>query len=304
MRDIAELHSNSRGAGPILRKYLDSENWDVRIAATRALGYIGDADATEDLIRQLHCAEDWRVVLSATEALGRVGAKQALPEIEKISRDYWYPPVRAAAITSMVSIRTGEYPASKYHPTNFALEFFDYWNVGHEMDRLENEEINRITLPTIKTADSLPKAVIAAGRKNNIKGLYCGLVLEYGYLAGSNRGEWGGEIVFFDFKYKPTVILEENTEAIYRTSNQIFALTGLAHMGMNNGIVYKLRRDESGKWIAQPWRALPGEPRWSRLLKNGSLFVNCVGGIVVVSPDGEMKSLTRKEAVGEPAPAR
>ena len=118
------------------------------------------------------------------------------------------------------------------------------------------------------------------------------------------RGEFGGEVGFIDRTGKAEVIAQMNTEAIYQTEHGIFAVTGLAHMSMNNGLIYKLGKNADGAWTAEKWRALPGAPVFSRLLQDGRIFVSCYGGIVLVSPDGSMKSLTRREALKGPVSRR
>jgi hypothetical protein len=131
-----------------------------------------------------------------------------------------------------------------------------------------------------------------------------GVKVEGGWLASLDQGEWGGAILFVDANGNPQVIEKENTQTIYKTEQGIFAITGLAHMFTNRGLVYRITKNDEGRWIATPWRVLPGAPWFSRLLQDGKLFVNCRGGIVIVSPDGDMKSLTRKEALRDSAPAK
>lgn len=298
LRDIASLHQRGRTAGPTVAGYLSSENWEVRLCATRTLGYIGYQEVTGELIRLLDCVEDWRVVMSAAEALGRMEAKAALPALTKISQDHWFPPVRSAAITALLAIRDGIHPESKYVEDNFALEFFDYWNAGNEMETLKGADFKRIRLPMQVAKSDVPKSILTKSKATeHVPGAYCGIKVGDGYIVGSNQGEWGGEIVFIDRAGKSHIIVQENTEAIYKTPSGVLATTGLAHLGMNGGLIYRLEKDAVGQWQGRPWRQLPGAPAFSRLLKDGRLLVDCYGGIVAVSPNGDMQLLTRKDVL-------
>jgi hypothetical protein len=105
----------------------------------------------------------------------------------------------------------------------------------------------------------------------------------------------GRKITFIDDQGGSHAIVTENTEAIYQTGDSTLAVTGMAHMFSNRGTLYKVTKNSKGKWDAAKWRVLPGAPLCSRLLKDRSLWVSCYGGIVIVSPGGEMRSLTRSE---------
>ena len=125
-----------------------------------------------------------------------------------------------------------------------------------------------------------------------------GVKVDDGYLVGSDRGEWGGEIAYVNREGKARILMPLNTEAIYKTKAGIVAVTGVAHMTFNSGCLFKISKTADGRWGAEKWRVLPGAPRFSRLLKNGNLFISCHGGMVLISPDGRMRSVTRQESVG------
>jgi hypothetical protein len=93
------------------------------------------------------------------------------------------------------------------------------------------------------------------------------------------------------------LVVSENTQALYPTTTGALAVTGLAHMDLDRGSVYKLAKRADGSWAGEKWRALPGAPRFSRMLKDGNLFISCNGGIVTISPDGEIRWLTRSESL-------
>jgi HEAT repeat protein len=302
--DIAALKLRGRAAGPTLVKYLDSDDWDVRIGAARALGYIGYEEASNHLAKLLNCNDDWRVVLSAAESLGRLKAKSAIPGLLQISTNHWYPPVRESAAMSLKSIREGDPLPSRWPPENFSFEFYDYEHAGRQMEYFNCEEAKRIRFTIAKTPDQ--SLTVTTKQKDGGKKVETcrGVKVEGGYLVGSDNGEWGGEITFIDLQGDSHVVVGKNTEAIYQTAQGIIAVTGLAHLFSNEGLIYKITKDDQGKWSAKKWRALPGAPIFSRLLKDGNLFVDCDGGIVLISPSGEMKSLSRSESLLEETPEK
>ena len=297
VRDIAALKTRGKSAGPALAKYLADEDWDVRVGAARALGYIGYEDGANALIKLLARTDDWRLVLSAAESLGRLRAKEARPALAQISKEHWYPPVRAAAADASRTIRSGVTGKVEDPAQHFPSEFFGYEHAGEKMESLEYDDAKSLRFPIAAHQHQLVAVTVQEPGKAARREQWVGVEVEDGNLAGSNHGEWGGEIGFIDGTGKPQIFATENTEAIYKTEHGIFAVTGLAHMSMNHGIIFKLSKGADGAWTAEKWRALPGAPHFSLLLADGKIFVSCYGGMVMVSPDGSMKSLTRGEAI-------
>jgi|JI6StandDraft_1071083.scaffolds.fasta_scaffold01412_10 HEAT repeat protein len=297
MRDIAELKARARSAGPIVIKYLKDEDWNVRVGAALVLGYIGYDEAVDNLIQLLDRQDDWRLVWCAAESLGRLKADQALAALTKCSIGHWYPPVRKAALNAVKSIRDRAVTQPDDSTANFAFEFFAYEHAGQGMDELEEKDAKSIRFQIDTTHDKHLKVTIK-DKDGTLKDEQLkGLEVEGGQLVGYDFGEFGGGIFFVDSTGDRLMIAEENTEAVYRTTAGIVAITGLAHMSMNHGSILMLTRSTDAKWTSARWRALPGAPRFSRLLQDGRLLINCYGGIVLVSMGGEMKVLTRDEAL-------
>ena len=122
-----------------------------------------------------------------------------------------------------------------------------------------------------------------------------GVKVEGGYLIGTDHGEWGGSIEFIDSLGVSHQISRVPTQEIYAIGKDIFAVTDQGQF--NRGSIYRITKASSGEWAVADWRQLPGSPIFSRLLKDGNLFVSCYNGMVLVSPNGTMKSLTRAEAL-------
>ena len=90
---------------------------------------------------------------------------------------------------------------------------------------------------------------------------------EQGLLMGSNRGEWGGELVYRNRQGKDEVLLTENVRGIFAAGSDALVFTGLAHMGINEGAVYRVvpgRRP-----VARLLHRLIGEPRNIAQNRNG-----------------------------------
>ena len=305
-RDIAELGQNGISAGPALIRYLHHNDWRVRIGAARALGFIGYAVADQSLIELLDNTEDWRLVYISAESLGRIKSTNSNSSLTRVSREHWYPPVRASAQKALEVINGKSVYELKFHPNNFPFEFFAY-----EYVRLDPD-----IYPTDGGAGSLDRdIVVSKDALNSTELTNCsylayscvmnnpghqevpdvGIKVSDGYLVGASRGEWGGELMFIDRSGNNTLITRDNIKGIYQTPAGILAVAGLAHLTSNRGIVYKVFKNASGSWQAKNWVALPGAPRSSALCNGGSLYIACVGGQILLMPDRSIKIVNRKK---------
>lgn len=298
LRDIAELKQNGRGAGPLVVKILDGDKWDDRVCAARTLGYIGYSSASADLKRMIKSKEDWRLVYTATESLGRLKDASAVPDLRQLATDHWSPVVRKAALKAIKVIEGGEVYESRWHPSNFPLEYFEYQNLGYasseeakkesaknrfvaEPGRLTPAEFDEIAL-----AGSGEKGRLVAPRKSMPS---CALRFGGGVLVGEDRGEWGGELAYLDKKGGAWVLIAENTHALHQMPFGVIATVGLAHLGMNSGCIYLITAEPRRTPSIKPWKTLPGAPMRSGILENGDLFVACYGGDVLITPAGEFR---------------
>jgi hypothetical protein len=197
------------------------------------------------------------------------------------------------ALESIEAIRSGTRREPKERSGVF--DFFDGPS-GEDGDFLREEEADVLKLAALPPAPKIDVAIKAAEGRVDVE-KRTAIQVEGGHLVGTDYGEFGGGVAFVDGEGNSHVLADENTQAIYKTSQGVLSVAGLAHMGTNSGFIFKLHTAGNQRWAAEKWRALPGAPRFSRLLKNGDLFVTCYGGMVVVSPAGEMKSLTREECL-------
>ncbi len=306
LRDIAELGKNGRMAGPAVVGLLQHKDWELRVTAARTLGYIGYIESVSALRQALTNTDDWRLVLTAVGSLGRLQAQAATTDLKQVAQRHWFPPVRDAAEKALRVIDGAETYKSKWQPANFAFEFFDYrdesasavgLNSGfenqkfaREPNRLNSGELSQMTYPT---------EVIGYGVKGRevtpIKSIPdCGLRIGKTFLLGSSRGEWGGELVLQDEGGAIRRLIDSNIQGVHQLGSGIVATSGLAHLALNSGCVYRIEIKAGELPVARLWKVLPGAPGRSGLLESGDLFVECRGGNVKISPSGEIRMADQK----------
>ena len=327
LRDLAEVGIAGESAGPVVVDLLENEDWAVRIAAARALGYIGHRDASAPLIRLLSNTEDVRLAWVAAESLGRLQSHEATPALRTIALHHWYPPVQRAASRAVTGIEDGRGYAATTLPGNFPVEFFEYEDFGRSQSicqapilhpKVEDQSRKLFALnkdgglrdlayssaairldPGTSTDDdeyspagdidlSDIESTIPSSPAQRLP--HVALRVDDGWLAGSDRGEWGGELVFINDNERIEMIVEDNVEDIYLLGGEIVALTGLSHLGSNHGAVHRVRRDASGRWTAKQWRALPGAPQSSWTVETGEILVNMYnGGTILLDASGAFR---------------
>ncbi len=116
------------------------------------------------------------------------------------------------------------------------------------------------------------------------------LRVENGWLVGRDRGEFGGELVFVPDEGEQSFVLKENVEDLFKLGERYIAVTGLSHLGIHYGCVYGIKPGESGQWVAELWRTLPGAPNSCGKLPSGEIFISTSGGgDVILSVDGTLR---------------
>ncbi|MCP3164061.1 HEAT repeat domain-containing protein [Myxococcus sp. QH3KD-4-1] len=292
LRDLAKLGVHARPAGVVVVESLASDDWEVRVAATLTLGFIQYAEATDVLISQLAEVSDWRRVRASARALGRLHAERALRPLERLAVGHWYPPVREAASQAIRVIR-GE---ASYPEEPSTSEFF--WHV-HRGERLKVPsrpflDLGPDELPAISLAQRIYAAKVLDTNEHPWRMKLvsqkprCGLRVSDGYLLGDERGEWGGELVHQRDDATETHVFHRNVWGIHRLGPHIIVVTGLAHLGGNEGRLYRVF-PQGETFGAEFWRELPGAPECSGWLSDGRLYIECLGGAVLVSPEGDFE---------------
>lgn len=94
-----------------------------------------------------------------------------------------------------------------------------------------------------------------------------------GNLLGADRGEWAGELVFRDAGGVIHPLLDQNVRGIARMPFGVIVFTGVAHLGVSKGAVYRVDQSPDGALAATLIRRLPGSPEELRRTTRGDLAV-------------------------------
>jgi len=305
---LAELGVDGQESGATLLRLLEETDWQNRLLAARTLGFVGYTNAGPALIESLKNEDDWRLVYVAAESLGRIKAGAALSALGAVSETHWYPPVREAAHKAIEAIHGRANYESNHNRSWFPFEFMAYesahvgkeaknggedgrWNMIAELGRmmglsqvwlagLRYRVDERVYEPPHKGGLGMEARII---QRKVIPGV--SVRVEDGHILGRDMGGFGGELMYLGKRGKQSLLLNENTLGIHRMTSGIVAVTGLAHMCIIKGCLYRITKSDTG-WSASRWKALPGAPRSSRLLSDGTLYVRCTGGSVCVSSSG------------------
>jgi hypothetical protein len=305
LRDIAALGEGGREAGPRVETLLNSSDGEVRVLAARTLGLIGYRPAVASLIAALDDTDDWRLVYVTAEALGRLRATEGRDRLEAVASTHWYPPVRDAAKNAGLALDSKYRYASTTHPSRFPFDFFDYENAGSDYEACadlahfpaaprRSDVLDPVAQPALAKRLSYDREVVGwdeTGRHTSRQRTTpeVGLRIRGGWLVGSDQGEWGGELVFKADDGATKMVLPTNIKGLHALgSGQIIAVTGLAHLVTNTGLLYQIKCPPSKQCEATSWKQLPGAPRTSWVLESGELLVNTLGGSVVVASDGTL----------------
>lgn len=112
-----------------------------------------------------------------------------------------------------------------------------------------------------------------------------------GWLVGFDAGEFGGGLWWFSRDGSQTIeLLSENVHAIYQIKKSILILTGLNHMGLNYGHVYKFD-DTSDKATVTSVADLGGSPEASTVDSGDNIIVATPDRVLRVDKDGKTNEM-------------
>ena len=325
LRDVAEVGRAAMDAGPAVVELLSHPDIEIRLGATLALGFIEYGNAVPDLESMLDDPQDVRTSWAAAESLGRIGDKAALDALRVVQSSHWFPAVREAAGRAIAKIGEADDLKVRARPNHFALEFFRYQNFEIEACQIvalkaaQNDKTRRVSrdgperlkaklayesqVMSVRAADADeqrkedPNAIIRIHPGNAVEEVEpivqvpdVALKVDSGWLVGSSRGEFGGELMHISSEGHASLVLDANVEGLHSFGSAIVATTGLAHLVSNYGRVYRLEDRSDGAWKANPWVVLPGAPRSSWIVETGELLINTHGGgSILLSENGKMR---------------
>jgi hypothetical protein len=311
LKRIADLGSNGYSAGPKVMEYLGDPRWDVRVAAAGALGRISYTPAESALQMALSDQDDWKLVYSAVIALGHLKSGASIEALKRVRDSHWYPPVRERASSVIEQIKTGS-PAKEsgwwqYAKLDDAPESCTrvaektvveskerklYSNPDlFDLARLAREAAKRTYGPEVGRDSDKNGSTSTFDKRRQIPQV--ALKVQDGWLGGTDHGEWGGELIYMPASGANVVLAEKNTRDIFLLGDQLVAITGLAHLGMNDGMLLRVDRDALGGFVATPWKRLPAAPDTSKLVEGGVLLVNSQGaGSISIDRSGKIRMAT------------
>lgn len=321
---LASIGPAGRGAGPAVVRLLAHPDAEIRVAAARALGYIDYAPAVPPLMEKLDAVDDLRINWVAAGSLGRLGAVQARPALERTAATHRFPPVRVAAANALKHMGQPDKWPRLDDGLAGDMDFKAFEQLGEELPACRRPDVRRLKEPpnvkrragrddraledlafdsVVLSYGANAEEEESARREGRIIEVTADTMVEHrtvqrevpvvalrvagGWLAGSNRGEWGGEVMFMPDRGNPYHVTDGNIVDIHRLGDRIVATMGLAHMFTNLGQVMELATDAQGRWQARPWRTLPGAPGDVELVAGPQLLFDAnAGGTLLLSADG------------------
>lgn len=296
LRDIGHLGVIANHVGADVEYYLNAEDWDTRASAARTLGFIGYQKAAPRLQTMLLNEQDWLQVHAALQALHWLQHKPALEDIEHVATSHWYALVRDFAAVTAQRLRADQAPLDKdaqhYYSHRARNCSADQFAIMAEPEQIKiyDREFKGLSQFSYKhpwcadasTSEAQDLAQFCTSPESTVKPDVAAKVGD-SWLTGTNRGEWGGEMMALYQDGSTELILNENIEDIYSYGSTAYATTGLAHLGMNNGVLY--RATEIGKGFAvEPIYRLPGAPMSSWKINPQEILINTYSGPVIFNP--------------------
>ncbi len=121
-----------------------------------------------------------------------------------------------------------------------------------------------------------------------------------GWLVGFNEGEFGAALYWFSQDGKRSYKVSEHqiVDFVSRPDG-IYAIEGLAHLGMSAGSVIRIARaTASSHWQATTIAKLPFAPYALSLRQDGTMLVTLSDSLVSIGPDHTIRTLFSKALWG------
>jgi hypothetical protein len=271
--DFGERRQDETIVVPRLMQFMRSSNGMEAAEGIALLGWFDHRAAVPEITKHLG-SNDWRVVLAASQTLGWLGAVAALPELDRVAKTHWLAEVRQAAGRSATAIRTsGRLDPPKVLRGDDDQEYF--WKY--------------MRFEWMKDPVSCPSRMhIWKGQPIEWQDRRSSLLFLTGRLRGSDRGEWGGALIWRPWFARATVLNRVNVQGLARDGSGAMALFGLAHI-VPYGYAAGVTRDGRGDWRVEPPIALPGAVSELTTVAPGAFAAVTEAGVVV---------FTRKEVLG------
>src|SRR5690606_35197051 len=119
-------------------------------------------------------------------------------------------------------------------------------------------------------------------------GIQVNLKIENGWLVGFDKGEWGGNLFWFNEKGSQyEKITSGNIKNIFEINGKIYVTEGLAHLSMSDGQIFQIER-ENNKWIIEKKVDLQTAPYATTLTKDNEFLIVTSKSLLKVNKNFEI----------------
>lgn len=119
--------------------------------------------------------------------------------------------------------------------------------------------------------------------------------VEDGYFEGMNRGEFGGYLKFYN-DFNEYQILNTNVNFMVEINDQIYVLSGLAHLGLDTGYMYRIEKEED-VWTAKKILDIGSAP-YVILADESRLYIVASSKVIMIENE-EIKEVMVENAFWE-----
>ncbi|MBC8069871.1 MAG: HEAT repeat domain-containing protein [Deltaproteobacteria bacterium] len=286
--------------------------------AIRRLGTRKDRGAIPMLLEILVDHRDWRAQELAAQSLGEIGvdANASAQALDDVARAHWSTYVRDMSTWAAARVR-GEartspperawdhWPHDERCPMGYkgqgSGDLFaanmrrQRWpwrtTVGEQTITLTDPQHTRPVLPTelreIDLSAHFPDVAGAGARLGEEATAIWSL--RRGSVIGTNFGEFGGSLWWISRRGRVRHLAEANVKDIVQVGDALYAVEGLAHLGLDEGSLIRIEATPQGV-RAQPVLKLPGNPvAW--WVRGDELWVGTEGGLFAIDPDLHIRAL-------------
>ncbi|MBO6796402.1 HEAT repeat domain-containing protein [Maricaulis sp.] len=193
----------------------DFRNWVIEV-----LGDLQYQGATTHLRAFLHSG-NWSDVLSAAGALRSLDDRTSIPIIAEVAEAHWYHYVRSSL---------GELTENWETKEDF------HWRLPRRSERgsCESGQWSWQGMPIS------PSEFHATRLVSDDFGHHQTFTMGELDFVGTNRGEWGGELLLKTDTVNSQVLIDDNFQSVWRTSELAIISTGLSHGLLGIGDIYQL----------------------------------------------------------------
>jgi hypothetical protein len=120
------------------------------------------------------------------------------------------------------------------------------------------------------------------------------LKVEDGYLIGSYRGEWGGDLYWYSPDGKKNYkISDDEIVQFIKKDGENYAIQGLSHLGMSEGSIIAIKK-EKNRWVAKQYLNLSAAPDGIVLDSHKNFIVITSKGLLKINRNLQTDTLTKK----------